>query len=755
MVTVQNDTAGGATRIVMSICRSHCGSVCLLKLHVRDGVIIHVETDDGVGPQYRACLKGRAYRQRIYDPDRLTHPLRRVGPKGSGKFERISWDEALDTVVSEMARIRRDYGPQAIVFSCSGGDIGLLHTPGLMDRLLIRAGGHTGVWSQVSAQGSWFAARATYGTNNAGTTRSDLLNSRFIIMWGWNPADIGVYGNTDWYLTQAREAGIPIVAVEPRFTDSAAAFAGRWIPIRPGTDAAMAIAMAHVIISEGLEDRAFLDKYTVGFDRYRDYVLGVTDGVPKTPGWAEAITGVPAETITELARQYATRRPAALMEGLAPGRSAYGEQFHRAAATMAAMTGNIGVHGGNAPGVGGLFAPWNFGPLVAQRIPGGPNPVDDGAPPRPDAVFYQRKGYGHGLTGATFYSGDASSRRIHRIHLADAILEGTRGGYPADYRMLYLVTSNYVNQYGNSNKIARALQSLEFVVTQEQLMSATARYADVILPASTFLERNDVNTGAVAPFYGYQNQAVAPAGESKSHFEIVLALAHRLGITDFDALTEDEWLRQLVAENKDIPDYDTFRQAGIHKLDLAASLVAFEAQINDPAGNPFPTPSGKIEIYSSDLAGLDNPLIPPLPQYLAPREGAGDPLAQKYPLQLLTPHTRFRAHSQFANLPWLRELYTQGVTLNLRDAAARGITDGDMVRVFNDRGETVLPAQVTQRIMPGVVSIAQGAWYAPDAEGVDRGGCANVLTGDFTSPAGAFCSSSALVQVARAEVATA
>jgi anaerobic dimethyl sulfoxide reductase subunit A len=319
--------------------------------------------------------------------------------------------------------------------------------------------------------------------------------------------------------------------------------------------------------------------------------------------------------------------------------------------------------------------------------------------------------------------------------------------------MLYLVTNNYVNQYGDSNKIVRALRSLEFMVTQEQVMSATARYADVILPANTFLERNDVTTGAVAPFYGYQNQVVAPAGESKSHLEIVLALAHRLGITEFDEMTEDGWLRCLVAENRDIADYEAFRRAGIHKLTLSAPVVAFEQQIRDPDHYPFPTPSGKIEIFSQDLADLEDPQIPPIPQYHEPREGINDPLVGKYPLQLLTPHTKFRAHSQFDGLPWLRELYTNEVTLSTADAAVRDIRDGDIVRIFNDRGEIVVPARVTERIMSGVVSVAEGAWYDPDEDGIDRGGCANVLTGDFTSPGGAFCSSSALVQVVKSGAA--
>jgi anaerobic dimethyl sulfoxide reductase subunit A len=322
----------------------------VLKAHVKDGKIIRFETDNGEGPQIRACLRGRAYRQRVYSPDRVKYPLRRSGERGQGKFERISWDEALDTVASELMRIKETYGNSAILLASGAGNQGLLHGPEPVAQMLLHFGGFTRTWGSASYEGAIFASMATYGTLNTGNTRDDLLNSRLIIMWGWNPANTIQDPDTSLYLARAREKGIKIVAVDPRYTDSAATFAHQWIPIRPGTDAAMLIAMAYVLITENLVSQTFIDKYTVGFDKYRDYILGREDGVAKTPQWAETITTVPAETIANLAREYAVKKPAALIAGWGPARAAMGEQYSRAANVLTAITGNIGILGGYAAG---------------------------------------------------------------------------------------------------------------------------------------------------------------------------------------------------------------------------------------------------------------------------------------------------------------------------------------------------------------------------------------------------------------------
>ena len=231
-------------KVVTTVCASHCGGSCILKLHIKDGVITRIETDDAEEPQLRACLRGRAYRQRVYAPDRLLYPLKRISKRSQGKFERISWDEALDTIASEIIRIRDTYGPASILHLRMAGDTGHLHTASQMAKVLSLAGGFTGTWGVTSFAGGMYAQQATYGTHYTSNTRDDLVNSRLIIMWGWNPVNTITGVNTNWYLAQAKEAGARIVAVDPRYTGSAATFAHQWIPIRPGTDGAMLQAMA-------------------------------------------------------------------------------------------------------------------------------------------------------------------------------------------------------------------------------------------------------------------------------------------------------------------------------------------------------------------------------------------------------------------------------------------------------------------------------------------------------------------------------
>ena len=719
--------------IVNTTCASHCGGSCVLKVHVKNGVITRIETDDGEEPQLRGCLRGRAYRQRVYSPDRLLYPMKRIGNRGEGKFERISWDEALDTVASQIVRVRDTYGPASIFHLIMSGDIGNIHTTRQMGTVLGGAGGFTMTWGTTSYHGGIYAQQITYGTFYASNTRDDLVNSRLIILWGWNPTSTIAGVNTNWYLAQAKEAGAKIVAVDPRYTDSAATFAHQWIPIYPGTDGAMLLAMAYVMIKENLQDQGFLDTYTVGFDKFKDYVTGTQDGVAKTPKWAEPITGVAATTIEKLARDYATIKPASLMGGIAPGRTAFGEQYHRIAMTLAAMTGNIGNHGGDPAGRAweSVLGGYPYGMKFSW---GTGNPVDKQAPTPP-------KGSPSGYRAS----------RVHFCDIPDFIQRGRAGGYPADCKLIAITNCSYVNNCPDVNKIVRALKSdsLEFIFIQEQFMTPTANFADIILPTNTFMERNDIAIGVGLPFYGYMRKVIEPLGESKSQLEVASLLASRLGVSDFADKTEEELLKEM-ADTSEIPDYEEFKREGIYRFRLSEPYVAFKKQIEDPANNPFPTPSGKIEIYSQQLADLNRPELPPIPTYVETWESRNDPLATKYPLQLITTHFKRRANNQFDNIPWLRELEPQAVLISSQDAQTRGVSDGDMVRVFNDRGEMVIPARVTERIMPGVVDVPHGAWYRPDENGVDRGGCANVLTNDTYSPGGAFAYNTALVQIEKA-----
>ena len=716
--------------IVPTGCCHDCGGRCVLKAHVKDGRIIRIETDNGEEPQIRACLRGRAYRQRVYSPERLKYPLRRTGERGQGQFERISWDEALETIASELIRIKEKYGNSAILLAAGSGNQGRLHGSGPVSRMLGQFGGFMSTWGIASFEGALFASMATYGTIRSGSDRDDHLNSRLIIMWGWNPANTIQEPRTSLYLAQAKEKGIRVVAVDPRYTDSAATFADQWIPIRPGTDTAMLIAMAYVIITENLQDQAFIDKYTVGFEKYRDYVLGKEDGIAKTPQWAEAITTVPAGVVSGLAREYATIKPAALIAGWGPARAAMGEQYSRAANVLTAITGNIGIHGGYASG----FMRATSRP-VRRRTD---RPMEGGPPPRKDSLYKLQDSL-H----------DTGSGRIHSAKIFDAILRGRAGGYPSDIKMAYVVTGNYINQNPNTRRGVEAFKSLEFVAVHEQFMTPTARFGDIVLPVNTFMERSDIAYPWLgSPYCIYLNKAIDSLYESRSDLEICRELSKRLGVPQaFGEESEDELLRAIAARSEDIPDYETFKRDGVRKFKPAEPIVSFKKQIEDPANNPFPSLSGKIEIYCEHIAEMDNPRIPPIPKYLSNWENYDDPLATKYPLQLLTTHYKTRAHSTWHNVPWMREIEPHSVWLNTVDAEARGIEDGNLVDVYNDRGRIRILAKVTERIMPGVVNVSQGAWYDPDDEGVDRGGCANVLTNDEQSPGGAVPSNTALVQV--------
>ncbi len=714
-----------------------CGGRCPLRLHVENGIITRVEGDDAPEPeQLRTCLRCRAYRQFVHHPERLKYPLKRVGNRGEGKFERISWDEAMGTIAAELNRVKETYGNPSI-FLGGGGYLAPLHNGGnAAARLLSMFGGYTASYGNISSEGAVWAVMATYGDVMVGHSREDLLNSRLIIMWGWDP--VRMISGTDavYSLTRAREAGVKIISIDPRYHDSAATFADEWIPIIPGTDTAMMVAMANVIIKENLHDKTFLDKYTIGFDKFSDYVLGIEDGIEKTPGWAEAITSVPAQTIERLAREYATTKPAALMDCQGPARSAMGEQYNRCAITLTAMTGNIGKHGGSA--AGGLMGIPIGHMFRATGIPGLRNPAEAGGP---------------SVRGTL----DLNLRLVRRIHINkvfDAFLQGKAGGYPSDIKMAWFTGGNGLNQHGNTNKGVRALKSLEFIVVSELFMTPTARFADILLPVTSTAERNDLTRPwPSGPYFTFVNKAIEPLGECKSDLDIATELAATLGFTDFNTASEEKWLREFVAQNPEyvahIKDYDKFKDEGIHRVKLTEPIVAFKQQIEDPENNPFLTPSGKIEIFSQRAAELNNPLCPPIPKYVSNKEDRYDPLIEKYPLQMLSPHPKNRVHSSLYKVEWLREIEPHQAWINSVDAEARGIENGDEVHVFNDRGKLAITAWVTERIIPGVICIFEGAWYDPDEEGIDHGGCANVLTDDTYSEGGAATLNNALVQVSK------
>ena len=699
----------------------------MLKAHVKDGKIIRIETDGGEQPQLRACARGRAYRQRVYAPDRLLYPLRRVGARGEGRFERISWDEALDVVASNLLKIKDTYGNAAILLLAHSGSKGFIHGKGPVKRLLERFGGYTSTWGIASCEGTLFASLATYGTIFTGNSEDDLLNSRMIIMWGYNPSE-AQHGPLNFYLAQARERGLELspstraTLIRPPLSPSSGSPSVRVPTRRCFVLWPMSLSLKNFTI------KAFVEKYTTGFDEFKAYILGAEDNVSKTPQWAEAISTVPAETIAGLARAYATQKPAALILGLAPARSALGEQCARAANVLTAITGNIGISGGYA--CGQMF----YGPKGRRgnKSAESSNPVDCGKPHIKNALYKLEQ------------APVPCIAQIHDNKMFDAMLRGRTGGYPTDIKMAYVVASDVLNQRNNIPKAVEAFKSLDFVVVHEQFMTPTAKFADIVLPVNTFLERSDLVASPLARFY--LPAVIKSLGQSKTDLEICQELSQKLGIPDaFEDNTEKNMMNETAAARG--IDLHQVQREGIARNPRSKPVVAFQEQIENPDQNPFPTPSGKIEIYCRHLAEMNDPLVPPVPKYITHWENYDDPLTVKYPLQLITPHSTLRAHSTYDNIPWLRELEPHTVWISPIDASARGINDGDTVEVFNDRGRVRIQARVTPRILPGVVSIYQGVWYDPDENGVDRRGSANVLTKDEQSPGGAFPFNTALVQV--------
>ena len=717
--------------VVTSTCGHNCGGRCVVNAHVVDDRIVKISTDPARWqpelPPLHACARGVGQIERVYHPDRLKYPMRRVGLRGSGQFERVSWDEALDHVAREMLRIRGEHGNAAILDCSRSGNLSMLHGWGVAKRFLYRFGGCTELWSNMSAEAEIFAVRMTFGAQadykTAGREPTDYVNSKLILMWGWSPND-GTFGTgTQQYLKEAKRRGVRIVCVDPRRTRTSVALADEHIFIKPSTDAAALIAMAHVIVSEGLHDQAFCDRHVLGFDdahlppgapagaSYRAYLLGESDGVPKTPEWAEARTGMPAETIRRLAIEFATTKPAALQCGYAPGRTAFGEQFHRAAYALAAITGNIGIAGGNTGVSNGAT-----GRSGIKSLPPGTNPI---------------------------------ASKVATPLLADLLARGRAGGYPADIRMIYSAGGDLFNQCPNASKIAASLDGVEFIVVQDHFLTPTARHADIVLPATTFWERNDVHTPwAGAGHYAiFMKQAISPMYECRNDMDIFANLARRVGINDYNDRSEMDWLRELTRDAVD--DFETFTDKGVARFAPPLDAVAFAAQIRDPENHRFSTPSGKIEIYSMALAAKPDfyglGMIPAIPTWIEPVTPEA-----RHPLMLCSPKSRARTHSIHGNQPMLARIDPDDVWMNTEDAAARCIANGDTVRVFNDRGSTLLPVKVTKRIARGVVSIKEGAWFTPDDAGIDTKGCANVLADDRAAPCGATTYNTNLVEVERA-----
>jgi anaerobic dimethyl sulfoxide reductase subunit A len=771
---------------VVTSCDHNCGSRHMLVAHKKGDVIVRLSTDNGSYqkggsfnfeteqvPQLRACLRGRSYRSRLYSPERLLYPMMRVGERGEGKFKRVTWDEALDHVAKKMVELKQKYGPTAILDQAyAGTSYGCLHKSdqieGLQARFLGMFGCRTNSWSVPSYQGTTFSSRMTFGTIEDGNEDDAFAHCKLIIMWGWNPAYTFHGGNTFYFMRMAKQRGCKFVVVDPQYTDSAASYDAWWIPIKPNTDAAMLAGMAYHIFANNLQDQKFIDRFCLGMDagttpneyadkqNFKDYLLGKYDNTPKTPEWAEKICGVPAADIRKLAEMYATTKPAALKASWSPGRASYGEQYNRMAAAVQAMTGNIGILGGCAEGVGKA---WHA-----------------------ESIAYPYDEYAN-----VWWASLKSDRWAHCVLNYPNVKREEIGTWPRsddldgkipNIKAIFWHGSDWFNQLTNINKEIQAIKKLELVVCMDSTITPSGLWADVLFPIATHFERHDVGLPWYkGHYYIHRPKVIEPLGESKTDFQVFTELAYRIEkldptVKDFgkrynpraerdyfqnnDATDEAYlvawWQNKVQAHQGVTMSWEDFKKHGVYKFQFDKPLVAFEAQISK--GVPFETPSGKIEILSTTLAGIKDWTrtqygyeIPYIPKWIEPFESLNHEKAKKFPFHMITPHPRWRTHSIFHNIPWLRETYLQEVTLNAKDAEKLGIRTGDIVEIWNERGKVVVPAYVTERCMPNVVVLFEGAWMDLAKDGSDRAGNPDFLTLDEPSPAGAFAYNTILVDL--------
>lgn len=728
-------------------CTINCGSKCPIRVFVNDGKIDHIETDNTGGDEFgshqvRACLRGRSNRFRVYNPNRLKYPLKRVGKRGEGKFVRISWDEALDTIANKLKEVKEKYGNEAILVPYNTGTTGGIMnrgTKGPWMRLLAQYGGFLNYHNSYSTGQISNALKYFYGTHR-GSDIMQVENTKLVVMFGNNPVETRMSGGGTGYAykTALEKSGAKIIHIDPRYSDSLVGACDQWIPIEPGTDAALVAALAHVMISENLHDKEFLDRYCIGFSEqtlpegapkngsYEDYVMGRGDDkTEKTPLWAERITKIPAQTIIKLAREIASVKPCYIAQGWGAQRHSNGEQSARAIATLTVMTGNLGVPGTNCGG-----REHTTGWIEPASLPY-KNPIKDSIP--------------------CFLWTDAIVRGKEMQDITDGIKNTKQ--LKQNVKFIFNTGGNcLINQHSDTNKTAKILEDeslCEFIVDVNVTRTSSNKFADIILPDATPLEQEDFVRSSAGysndrPYIIYSQKAIEPIGECMPNYDVCTKLAEKLGGEEFknrftEGRTQVQWLEFLwnkkFKDDPTMPSFEQMKNMGLLKLPrYKKPFIIHEEFVNDPETNPLKTPTGKIEIYSTQLDTMaktwilkEGQKITPLPEFIEAKEGPLDPLRKKFPLQIFGYHYKGRTHSSFWESAPIREINPNELWLNPIDAKTRDLKTGDKALVYNEHGKILLTVKVTSKIMPGVTTCPQGGWYK-NVNGIDIGGCINTLT---------------------------
>ncbi len=707
--TAMPDPVAGSEYTVLTACPHDCPDACSIVARVKDGRLLGV-AGNPLNP-YTAgnlCRKVAHYEERVYSPDRVLYPLKRVGARGAGEWRRFTWDEALNEIVLRWQEIIRRYGSEAILPYSYAGTMGLVNMDACTGRLWNRMAS-----SRLARTICSTAAQTGYGYvygASGGADPKDFVNSQFIICWGANLASTTVHMMP--IVREAQRRGATFVVIDPFRTRTANA-ADWYIAPRPGTDAALALGMANVIFAKGLHDEAFLRERTVGWIEFRDRCASFT------PDRVADITGIAAEEIVKLAVAYATQLPSAIRLGYGISRTSHGGSIIRAISTLPAVIGAWGHSGGGLLLSTSSHFKFNSAELWRPDLRVSPQDMS--------AVHWNRD----------------TPRTINMNQIGDALLDLQ----DPPIMSMFVFNSNPAAVAPDSARVRKGLMRDDlFLVVHEQMMTDTANLADIVLPATSQLECLDIMRSYGHLYVNLCTPAIPPLGESRANIDVQNALAHAMGFTD-SAFDQDAEAIIRAALQSDSPlmqgiTYERLQMEGFVRLNTEETpWVPYKA------GHDFATKSGRVELYS---AAAEKDGYDPLPDYYPPAESRdGDPeLASRYPINLLSPAAHHFLNSTFSNIDSLRKSEREPrIWLSPKDCEERSIEDGMSVRVWNDRGEVILAAVVSDRVKPGVAWSPSLWWHRDSPHGAN----VNVLTSQrVTDMGGGSTFHTNLIQVAAA-----
>lgn len=727
-----DDSKDLGEQVFHSACVPNCENTCRLKLTVRDGILVKATAGDFPNNDYkRICIKGLSHVFRTYHPDRVKYPLKKVGDRGSGEWERITWDEAVSEIADCWSRLRKDYGNQSILFFNGTGNVGISNCGGLPTKFMNVMEGTktTGVFDYNAVTGFQRTIGFAFSTFWNQNEICDVKNAKNLFIWGANMPDSQPH---NWhFMREAQEHGTKVWFIDPKF-NTGASKADEYIPIRCGSDTAVIMAMMRIILEKNWIDESFCRAHTVApflvkqadglFLRENDIgkdgddciVIDSATGestalaeaeVPEmfgefeiegfkvktaltllkeavdefTPDYAEQLSTVPATKIEELAEVYALDGPNTIFTLFGPDRFYNGHFFTHAMAALAGITGNIGKPGASI----GEHVLWTY--LSGAAI---------NAPTKTMAT--------------SIASGEA----------VDVIRTGQYRGKDHTIKAIYACNSNFIGNYSDQNAWIDALtnsDAIELFVLVDFTLTDTARYADIVLPPTYWFEKEDVTGNATHPYAIMQEKCIEPLYESKTDAEIVNMIAEKMGFGEYFSQSSIEYTEEAIATSKAAIQ----NNVTMERLRKEGAVRCLPGDDEHPyifaEGGIFPTPSTRLEFYCEKPTSLAkdpdfDASTEHLPRFIPPLEAwPENELYKSYPLVFLQDHTRWRMHTQWAFDPVLRELDPEPIAyLSPQDAESRGIKRGDIIRIYNDRGQIVVKALISRGLPPGIINCPKG-----------------------------------------------